>query len=92
MFDTSQRFSASSLAHGIWLFFVLNVYSGTLTSMLTTTTYNFVATSLEDVVANEKSKPLMLKGAPVYGDVMVLSLLHTYVIAGWKIGLSSTLV
>ena len=76
MFDTSQRFSASSLAHGIWLFFVLNVYSGTLTSMLTTTTYNFVATSLKDVVANEKIKPLMLKGAPVYGDVMVWKFIY----------------
>ena len=44
--------------------------------MLTTTTYNFVATSLEDVVANEKIKPLMLKGAPVYGDVMVWKFIY----------------
>ena len=43
--------------------------------MLTTTTYNFLATSLEDVVSNENIKPLILKGSPIYGDITVRKLI-----------------
>ena len=66
--------SAFRLMFGSWLvalFFVLNLYSGTLTSMMTTTTYNFLANSLEDVVENENIQPLIIKGSPFYGDIAV---------------------
>ena len=43
--------------------------------MLTTTTYNFLATSLEDVVSNENITPLILKGSPIYGDITVRKLI-----------------
>ena len=66
--------SAFRLMFGSWLvalFFVLNLYSGTLTSMMTTTTYNFLANSLEDVVENENIQPVIIKGSAFYGDIAV---------------------
>ena len=71
------RFKSSTLRlmFGSWLaanFFVLNMYSGTLTSMMTTTTYNFLVTSLEDVVENEKIRPLIIKGSPFFGEITVM--------------------
>ena len=63
------------LVFGSWLvayFFVLNFYSGMLTSIMTTTTYNFLATSLEDVVENEKIRPLIIKGSPFFGEITVM--------------------
>ncbi len=67
--------NAFRLTYGTWLLALLivgNLYSGTLTSMLTTPTYKFLARSLDDVVANEKIKPLILRGSPAYGDISVL--------------------
>ena len=43
---------------------------------MTTTTYNFLATSLQDVVENENIQPLLVKGAPFHLDIMVRISLH----------------
>lgn len=62
------------LIYGSWLlalFVVIILYSGTLTSMMTTPTYKFLVDSVDDLVANEKIKPLILRGSPAYGDVTV---------------------
>ena len=56
------------------LFFVLNIYTGKLTSVLTTPKYKFLVESLEDVIANEDIKPLILKGSPAYGDLAVCTI------------------
>ena len=66
--------SAFRIVLGTWLvalFFVLNIYTGTLTSVLTTPKYKFLVESLEDVIANEEIKPLILKGSPAYVDLTV---------------------
>ena len=43
---------------------------------MTTTTYNFLAISLQDGVENENIQPLFVKGAPFHLDIMVRISLH----------------
>jgi hypothetical protein len=44
---------------------LVNVYTGTLTAMLTAPSYKFVANSLEDVAKNELVMPYTLLNSPV---------------------------
>ena len=44
---------------------LVNVYTGTLTAMLSAPSYKFVANSLEDVAKNELIMPYTLLNGPV---------------------------
>jgi hypothetical protein len=41
---------------------IINVYTGTLTWMLTAPSYRFLANSVDDVAENEKIMPFAMKG------------------------------
>ena len=55
------------------LVILVNVYTGTLTAMLTAPSYKFVANSLEDVAKNDRIMPYVLRNGPVEEYIKVNS-------------------
>ena len=53
---------------GVWclsLVVLVNVYTGTLTSLLSAPSFSFYANSLQDVANNQLTMPLTLRKGPV---------------------------
>jgi hypothetical protein len=56
---------------------LVNIYTGTLTSMLTKPSFKFLANSIEDVADNENIKPYIAKKSPVEEYIHVSHLTYS---------------
>lgn len=52
----------------------MNFYSGTLASLFMNQQYDFIVRSVEELAANEKIMPMIVKGSPAHGDLFVMSI------------------